>query len=133
MDKTNVMVKFSIVGEDFSLDEITKELNITPHQCWNKGDLVKGRPITRIETNWSINTGYEVSLDVNMQIRKIKDSLQSKVDILNKIKSRYNVEYLFIIVVKVENNEKPRMYFNTDFIEFVHSIGAEFYLDMYIH
>lgn len=133
MDRTNVRVDFSIVGECFPLDELTKELNITPNQCWNKGDLIKGRPVTRKETNWSISTGYEPSLDIDEQIKKIKKVLENKVDILKKIRSKYNLEYLFIIVVKVENTQKPTMYFNSDFIEFVHSIEAEFYLDMYIH
>ncbi|MDT3427571.1 hypothetical protein J2Z22_003134 [Paenibacillus forsythiae] len=35
--------------------------------------------------------------------------------------------------VCVENNVKPSMYFNHDFIEFVSEINAEFYIDLYIY
>lgn len=44
-----------------------------------------------------------------------------------------NLEYIFGIVVNVENNEKPAMYFNIKFIEFANNINAEFYIDLYVY
>ena len=44
---------------------------------------------------------------------------------LKQLKDQYKLECLFSVVVKIENNEKPSMYFERDFIEFVNELEAE--------
>lgn len=53
--------------------------------------------------------------------------------LLKKLEMESNLEYIFGIVVNVENNEKPAMYFNIKFIEFANHINAEFYIDLYVY
>lgn len=133
MDRTNVMVEFIIIGEEFDPNFVTKKLKIEPDEIWVKGDSIIGRNIERKDTTWSINTGYEESLDINEQLEKIINLINDKKNILKKLKAEYNIEYVFGIVVNVEDNQKPAMYFNNMFIEFVNDIKAEFYIDLYIY
>ena len=48
-----------------------------------------------------------------------------KKNMLKQLKDQYKLECLFSVVVKIENNEKPSMYFERDFIEFVNELEAE--------
>lgn len=133
MDKTNVKVEFIITGEEFNVTEISDLLKLIPSKSWDKGDDIPGKSIKRVETIWMIETEYEESLDINEQLSKILDSILDKKLILKEIKTKYSLEYVFAIVINVENNEKPSMYFNHDFIEFASEIKAEFYVDLYIY
>lgn len=135
MNKTNVMVEFTIVGDEFDPHLITEKLKIKPTQYWIKGEQVRGRneKIKRKETSWIISTGYEESLDINEQLEKIVELIKDKKTILKKLEMESNLEYIFGIVVNVENNEKPAMYFNRKFIEFANNINAEFYIDLYVY
>jgi hypothetical protein len=40
---------------------------------------------------------------------------------------------MFVIVIQVENNEKPAMHLESRFIDFASSIGAEVDFDLYIY
>lgn len=66
MGKTKVKVEFSIYGEAFDTEDITRILKINPTRRWNKGDHIRGN-LFRKETCWEINTDYEESYDINDQ------------------------------------------------------------------
>lgn len=133
MDKTNVMVEFVIIGDRFDPCMITEKLKIKPDQYWVKGDSIQGRDarVKRKDTSWIISTGYEESLDINEQLERIVELIKDKSIILKELERGFNLEYIFGIVVNIENNEKPAMYFNRDFIGFANEINAEFYIDLY--
>ena len=133
MEKTTVMAEFSIIGDDFVPQNITNQLKITPEKYWIKGDVIKGKNIKRRETCWTISTGYEESFDISQQLYKVVNLLTKKKNMLNQLKDQYKLEYLFSVVVKIENNEKPAMYFERDFIEFVNELEAEIDIDLYIY
>lgn len=38
MNKTEVKVYFSLFGDDFSINEVTRRLEITPTESYKKGD-----------------------------------------------------------------------------------------------
>lgn len=133
MDKTSVKAEFSIIGDEFDLEVVTKMLNLIPSESYKKGDDIKGRSIKRIESCWSISTKEEESMDVNEQLDQIIEILKDKVEVLLKLRKMYEIEYLVMIIVKIENNEKPAMCFGRKFIKFINEIQAEFHIDMYIY
>ena len=133
MDKTNVMVEFSIYGENFEPKYITKQLGIMPSETYLKGELIRYGRATRKETAWSISSGYEVSLDINNQLEKVIFLLKDKVDKLVELKNSLCLNMLFIIVIRIEDNEIPAMYFKKDFIRFISKIDAEVGFDTYIY
>lgn len=132
MKKTTVMVEFAIFGDDFSPDAVTEKLSTKPTQCWMKGEPIRDTVIVRKETNWSISTGYEESWDINDQLKKLVEFMETKRSDLKELKRIYNLEYKFFIVINVENNEKPAIYLENDMIEFANDIKAWFDFDLYI-
>lgn len=133
VDKTQVIVYFSLFGMEFPIEEITERLEITPTETYNKGDLIpnRSRPLYRKETSWDLGTGYQASLDVNDQLQKIIIKLKNKASIINEIKDAYSVECKFFIVVKIEEGNTPGLYLDKEIIKFASSIEAEFDVDLY--
>lgn len=133
MIKTNVMIEFSIYGDCFNPSDITEKIGLIPTKEYLKGDSTKSRRNTYKETSWSIHTDYEESYDINDQLEKIMLLLNGKLDKLIEIKKEYNVKMLFMIVVIIENNETPAMYFRKPFIHFLSDIDAEVGFDLYVN
>ncbi|MDF2884616.1 MAG: hypothetical protein K0R54_5185 [Clostridiaceae bacterium] len=133
MDKTNVMVEFIMSGDKLDSNGVTEKLKIKPSKSWKKGEDIEGRKIKRIDNCWIINTNYKETYDINEQLFKIVKLLKDKKNILKELTNVYELEYFFEIVINVENNETPAIYFNKEFIKFTNDIEAEFEIDMYIY
>jgi len=133
LDKTQVMVYFSLYGDEFSIDDVTEKLGLTPTKAFKKGDLIPNRSTVcyRKETSWDLGTVYQVSLDVNNQLQQIIDKIQNKSFIINEIKEAYSLECKFFIVVKIEEGNTPALYLDKDVIKFAANIEAEFDVDLY--
>lgn len=127
------MVRFSIYGDDFHPSFATEKLELEPTETHLKGEPTKNGKNIWKETSWSIRTGYEDSNDINEQLEKIMLLLNGKKDKLVELKNNLCVEMLFMIVVKIENNETPAMYFKKSFIHFLSSIDAEVGFDVYVY
>lgn len=132
MDNTNIMAELRILGDDFDVDEITNKLNIQPSEYWKRGDNIKRINKLRKYTCWIISTGYEESLDINIQLQKIMKKLEGKVDILKTLKDRYDLDYRLDLVINVEDNQSPEIFLNSDVISFANEIKAEFDFDLHI-
>lgn len=133
LDKTQVMVYFSLYGDEFPLDGVTEKLEVIPTETYKKGDLIPNLSTVRYrkETSWELGTGYQVSVDVNNQLRQIIDKLQNKSSIIKEIKDAYSVECKFSIVIIIEEGNTPALYLNKDIIKFAATIEAEFDVDLY--
>ncbi|MEK5057532.1 MULTISPECIES: DUF4279 domain-containing protein [unclassified Paenibacillus] len=132
MHTTSVMTEFSIIGELFTAEDITSQLEIAPSEFYTKGDKIKNRDIVRKESAWSISTGYEESLDINMQLNKLISVLKNKKNELLELKRSHDLFYKFFIVIKIEQNQTPAIYLDIDTISFVNDIGAELDFDLYV-
>ncbi|HHN8460649.1 TPA: DUF4279 domain-containing protein [Morganella morganii] len=133
MDKTTVRVYFSIYGDFFDVDDVTQRLCLQPSEVKIKGCIPDGKKRPNIETAWKLSTGDEVSHDINDQLDKVITLLDGKDNQLQSIKNQYNVRFIFSLIVKIENGEKPGMYFNTEKLDFISKIGAEIDIDLYIY
>lgn len=133
MEKSQVMVYFSLFGDNFPIEVVTEKLEIPPTETYIKGDLIQNRSVAhyRKETSWDLGTGYQVSLDVNDQLDQILNKLQGKTSLIKELKENYSIECKFIIVIKIENGNTPALYLNKDIIKFASDIGAEFDVDLY--
>jgi len=140
LDKTQVMVEFSLYGDEFPIDYVTKKMEIEPTETYKKGDLIE-RPFNpkvistkilhRIETVWSLSTGYQESYDVKEQMDQILEQLKSKSVTINHLKTENNLECVFSIVIIMENGATPGLHLDNQQIEFANSIKAEFDIDLY--
>ncbi|MCU5471241.1 DUF4279 domain-containing protein [Bacillus paranthracis] len=136
------MAYFSITGDIFPVEAITDALNIEPTRTYKKGDIVARRDnpnlvstkkLYRKETDWNLSTGYQESYDINNQLYVILKSLEEKTEPLKQLKKKYDLEFLFMVVIQIENNESPAMYLQKDILDFASSIQAEIHFDLCIY
>lgn len=132
LDTTNIKAEFVIVGDNLEPDKVTNLLGVKPTQYWIKNEVIEGKSIRRKDSCWIIGTEYEASLDVNEQISKLMLILRNKTEILYDLKLKNGFEYLFVFIINVENNQSPTISFERGFLDFVHTIEAEFYVDLYV-
>ncbi|MGN4487288.1 DUF4279 domain-containing protein [Bacillus cereus group sp. MYBK36-2] len=135
------MAYFNVTGDIFPVEAITEALSIEPTKTYKKGDVIERRDnsnlvstknLYRKETDWTLSTGYQQSYDINNQLYVILKSLEGKTEQLKQLKNKYDLQFLFMVVIQVENNESPAMYLQKDIIDFASSIQAEIHFDLYI-
>lgn len=142
MEKTNVKVYFSAKADDFSIKCFSNVLGIEPTRSYTKGETIN-RPSNpnvttkgthyRQYTSWEVGTDYEQSYDISEQLDFVLNKLEGKEEELNRLKNNYDLAYRFVIVIQIENNEKPAMYLDSRFIRFANSKGAEVDFDLYVY
>lgn len=131
--KTNINAEFVISGYEFNTELITNELNLVPNETWNRGDKVPNRNNTfRRDCCWSIESGCIESFDICEQIDILLDRIENKKEIFNKVKKRFDIEYLILITINIVNDEKPIISFKMPIIQFANDIGARIDVDYYI-
>ena len=133
LKRTNVMAEFSIIGDTFSLETITNELGILPSITRVKGDKIRNTDMVHNETCWEWNTGYEESLEVDNQISQIIGKFECKLDRLDALKVRFDLEYKLSVVINVQNDEKPAIYLSRETVKFISRIESDFDCDLYIY
>jgi hypothetical protein len=133
LNNTQVNVYFSLFGDDFPIDYVTKKLEVTPTETYKNRELIPNRStvLYKKETSWDLGTGYQVSLDVNDQLQQIVCKLQYKSSTINEIKEAYFVECKFFIVIKIEDGNTPALYLDKKVMKFASSIEAEIDIDLY--
>ncbi|ETT86570.1 DUF4279 domain-containing protein [Viridibacillus sp. FSL R5-0477] len=130
------MAYFSAFGDNFPLEEVTNGLDVEPTETYKKGDVIKTfatKILRRKETSWTLSTGYQESLDINEQLDVILKSLKEKTKELLQLKKKYDLQFQFMIVIEIENNDKPAMYLQKNIIDFSSSIDAEIQFDLYVY
>ena len=112
------MAYFNVTGDIFPVEAITEALSIEPTKTYKKEMLLKDviiqilypQNLYRKETDWTLSTGYQQSYDINNQLYVILKSLEGKTEQLKQLKNKYDLQFLFMVVIQVENNESPAMY-----------------------
>lgn len=121
------MVEFYICAPEIEIEKINSFLNIAEYKLRSKDSFT----IKEFAKDyWSIDTGYEQSEDINIQIKKIYSKIKAKSDEINKLKNILCAEVGFVITVKQkEDGTLPAIYFEREFISFAATIGADVNMD----
>lgn len=132
MRETNIDIEFRIMGNEFNIDDVTRELNILPTDFWEKGER-RGNGKKYTYTSWNYRIGSKETLDIGCQILKIEKLFFPKEEILCELRKKYDLKYGLDIIIIVENNVVPAIYFEIPIIEFLSKIGGEIDIDTYIN
>jgi len=129
--QTEVLVYFQLLADDFSIEDVTHRLGLTPTETCQRGEKGYSSRL-REYTSWSLGTGYQSSVDVNDQLQPIIAQLRGKETILDDIFDTYDdMQARFIIVIVMEEGQTPALVFDLETIQFAHRIRAEFDIDLY--
>jgi len=130
MYETQVKVYFSLFGDDFPINEVTRRLEITPTESCKKGDsILANSSLRRKETSWDYGTDYQNSLDVNEQLQQVMNQLRDKCSIINELQAEFGLTSIIYIVIAMVNGQAPALYLEKDILTFASNIGAEIEVD----
>ena len=133
MNGTRVRVDLRIMGDVYDVQEISRELRITPTDTWKMGEFIRNTGKKYKYTGWLYSIGEEETLDINTQLKKLENVFLPKEDILCRLKSKYNLDFSIDIVIYIENQSPPAIYLESPIIEFAANLGARFDMDTYVH
>lgn len=131
MEKTNIMVEFCIIGDEFDPQEITKNLKIEPTECYIKGSR-GDYGFKKKETCWSIDTGYIDTLYISEPFDYLLDRLINVKETIVKLKNNFGLDCKFFVVINIVQDMKPAIYLDKKILDFVNYVDAEIDFDLYI-
>ncbi|MCT6926187.1 DUF4279 domain-containing protein [Metasolibacillus sp.] len=135
MEQTSFYTYIKLAGnDDFPLNEVTARLQIEPTEAWRVGDKVRpNSPLERFYTCWLYKIGPVKSLDVDDVLVPLYERFHSKVDSINALKEQYDLSVRIVVVIEIENGEKPALTIAPTFSQFASSMGAEIDIDLYAY
>jgi hypothetical protein len=124
----NNYLYFSFDAEYFETEKITEELNIEPTSV-----MIKKEPVPK-STAWKyrIDAGNEIDLEIYLE--KLIKTFESKTEIINALKAKYNLTTRIQFVIDIDiNPEASTPYFglNKKAIDFLSKTGTEVDFDLY--
>ncbi|WP_084553691.1 DUF4279 domain-containing protein [Olleya marilimosa] len=127
-NECNNYLYFSFDAEFFDCEKLTEKLNIEPTSV-----MIKKEPVPK-STAWKyqINAGNEIDLETNLG--KLIDIFESKTEIINGLKEKYDLTTRIQFVIDIDiNPESSTPYFglNKRAIEFLANTGTEVDFDLY--
>ncbi|MDI9310250.1 MAG: DUF4279 domain-containing protein [Limnohabitans sp.] len=134
MEKTGTYVYFALKGENFDFNLITDRLGIQPTEVSNVGE--QGRYTSSLSFgSWILSTerGKE-DIFIDNLINEIVDKLFGKIDIINELKKKFQLESVLEIVMYVDVNEEvstPALNYNLKAIEFLFKTQTVVDVDIY--
>ena len=113
MDQKSFMNKvsceFVVITNDKDCYTVTKELNIEPKRCFNKGDEITSKYSSRVGSRphglWAIQSESIISeeLNVSNHIGYFQKLLKGKIEVIEKLKNNYQFECVFAVAIETED------------------------------
>lgn len=134
-----IRAKFGLESKDFSIDYVSHELGIQPD--WSRTfdgwpDVITNNPNLpedlKPRTIWSMQTTKDECWAVEIQLVKLINRLDGKVDIIQKLSRELNLQAYFVVVVDMLVGDHPEMVLSKEIVAFMSSVNAEISFDMYI-
>jgi hypothetical protein len=122
MKPNNSYVYFAFKGDNFDPNEITERIGIKPTEIWRKGDKGKHHPSIEY-SGWQLSSekGQE-KIEIDILVDQVVSMLYDKMEIINELKVRFNLESVLEVVMDVDINAKtslPALGHNSKTIEFL--------------
>lgn len=133
-NKFNTYVYFSLVGDNFSPDKVSSELAIEPTESWQSGDKGKYKKELTFSC-WKLSTekGKEY-LDIDKLVNEIINQLKDKIDIINGLKLKYQLDSVLQIVLDIDMNPEqstPYLGHDLETIDFLFKTKTKTDVDIY--
>ncbi len=132
---TRILIEFSVYGDNLSPEEFTKVTKLKPTFFCYKGDVVKGIKVHRVEevNLWSYDFNYFEELDLGIILNKFESIIIPNLDEISKYIKSNLLESRLSIVVKIEDNQAPALYFERRILNLLDKLNADIDLDTYVY
>lgn len=129
---TKILASIVFTGDDFDPEEITSYIGLKPSKIWYKGEKIQNSAIKRKKNGWLLSTGREISLDLDIQIREITDSIKPHISKIIEICQKFNLETELSCAIYIEDDKIPSIHFEKDILKIISDLKAEIDIDIYM-
>ncbi|MEC1177777.1 DUF4279 domain-containing protein [Metasolibacillus meyeri] len=135
MEKTSLYAYIKLTGnDDFPIATVTEQLNVQPTETWKVGDAIRpNHPHKWAYTCWKYETKQIETLDSEDVLRPLLNTFQSKVEIINNLKTELHLDVQLELVIIMEEGRTPGLVIYPEFSTFAAAINAFLDIDMYIN
>jgi hypothetical protein len=132
---TRILIEFSVYGDNLSQDKFTDIIKTNPTFVCNKGDKIKGIKVEREheDNTWSYNFGFFDELDLGLLLSKFESIIIPNLDEISKYIKSNLLESKLLIVVQIEDNQTPALYFERRILNLLDKLNADIDLDTYVY
>ncbi|MFY0592964.1 DUF4279 domain-containing protein [Roseivirga sp.] len=133
MNQSNSYVYFAFQGDDYDPKLVTTELGIEPTDAWRTGE--PGKYIQQQKYScWQLKSTSDELLDMDKLVNEVVSQLSEKIELINNLKQRINLDTVLAIVIYIDVNEEqstPYLGHSSEVINFLHRTGTTTDVDIY--
>ena len=121
-----------IFDNDFDVYSITKQLGIAPTECKLRNET-RMSPLTNkpIEGFWTLKTEEKEERDLSVVLNELIENISDKLPDIKKICDENGGTVVFDIIPFFDDDSKPALYFERDFLDIVNYLNATIQIDLY--
>ncbi|MBN8587557.1 MAG: DUF4279 domain-containing protein [Rhodothermia bacterium] len=132
MKHTEIKLIFSVFGDFFDPHELTEYLQVKPSSIHTKGNPIHGRNnLFYQESAWDFTVLSRSSLDVESITEEFLSIFLPKMDKIAAYTQKNSLRSKIFLVIKIQEQQTPSIYLNTNFIKFLERIKAEVDCDLF--
>lgn len=122
-----------IFDNDFDVHSITKQLGIVPTECKLR-DETRMSPLTNkpIEGFWTLKTEEKEERDLGVVLNELIENISVKLPDIKKICDENGGTVVFDVIPFFDDDSKPALYFERDFLDIVNYLNATIQIDLYM-
>ena len=122
-----------IFDNDFDVYSITKQLGIAPTECKLRNET-RMSPLTNkpIESFWTLKTEEKEERDLSVVLNELIENISAKLPDIKKICDENGGTVVFDIIPFFDDDSKPALYFERDFLDIVNYLNATIQIDLYM-
>lgn len=122
-----------IFDNDFDVHSITKQLGIAPTECKLR-DETRMSPLTNkpIEGFWTLKTEEKEERDLGVVLNELIENISAKLPDIKKICDENGGTVVFDVIPFFDDDSKPALYFERDFLDIVNYLNATIQIDLYM-
>ena len=127
-------VYFAFKGDNFVPNDITKIIGIEPTISWQTGDKAKHKKELTFSC-WKLSTEKGIEyLDIDKLVNEIIQKLKDKIDIINELKDKYQLDSVLQIILDIDINpdqSTPYLGHDLETIDFLFKTQTKTDVDIY--
>lgn len=122
-----------IFDNDFDVHSITKQLGIAPTECKSRNEI-RMSPLTNkpIEGFWTLKTEEKEERDLGVVLNELIENISAKLPDIKKICDENGGTVVFDVIPFFDDDSKPALYFERDFLDIVNYLYATIQIDLYM-
>ena len=122
-----------IFDNDFDVYSIEKIIGLVPTNCKMRKET-RISPLTnkQIEGFWTLKTEEKEERDLNIILQELISKISKKLPEIKNLCEKNNGEVIFDIVASFDDNSKPTLYFEREFLNVVNYLNASIQIDLYV-